>query len=77
MKTAAKVFLIISLIMRFMFIVPLIIDIIALKKLEKETNPKNLVVIGVLVLIFSSLIAGILMLCMKPSDLADNAKTNQ
>lgn len=41
MKTAAKVFLIISLIMRFMFIVPLIIDIIALRKLEKETNPKT------------------------------------
>ena len=72
MKTAAKVFLIISLIMRFMFIVPLIIDIIALRKLEKKTNPKNLVVIGVLVLIFSSLIAGILMLLMKPSDLEEN-----
>ena len=72
MKTAAKVFLIISLIMRFMFIVPLIIDIIALRKLKKETNPKNLVVIGVLVLIFSSLIAGILMLLMKPSDLEEN-----
>ncbi|WP_156830732.1 hypothetical protein [Metamycoplasma orale] len=55
-----------------MFIVPLIIDIIALRKLEKETNPKNLVVIGVLVLIFSSLIAGILMLLMKPSDLEEN-----
>lgn len=77
MKTAAKVFLIISLIMRLIFIVPLIINIIALKKLEKETNPKNLVGIGVCTLIFSSLIAGILMLCMKPSDLADNAKTNQ
>lgn len=74
MKTAAKVFLIISLIMRFMFIVPLIIDIIALRKLEKETNPKNLVVIGVLVLIFSSLIAGILMLLMKPSDLKENSQ---
>lgn len=74
MKTAAKVFLIISLIMRFMFIVPLIIDIIALRKLEKETNPKNLVVIGVLVLIFSSLIAGILMLLMKSSDLKENSQ---
>lgn len=74
MKTAAKVFLIISLIMKFMFIVPLIIDIIALRKLEKETNPKNLVVIGVLVLIFSSLIAGILMLLMKPSDLEENSQ---
>ncbi|SFW06951.1 Uncharacterised protein [Chlamydia abortus] len=74
MKTAAKVFLIISLIMRFMFIVPLIIDIIALRKLEKETNPKNLVVIGVLVLIFSSLIAGILILLMKPSDLKENSQ---
>ena len=72
MKIAAKVFLIISLIMRLIFIVPLIINIIALKKLEKETNPKNLVVIGVLVLVFSSLIAGILMLLMKPSDLEEN-----
>ena len=74
MKTAAKVFLIISLIMRLIFIVPLIINIIALKKLEKETNPKNLVVIGVLVLVFSSLIAGILMLLMKPSDLKKNSQ---
>lgn len=72
MKTAAKVFLIISLIFEFIFIVPLVINIIALKKLEKETNPKNLLVISILVLIFSSLVAGILMLLMKPSDLEEN-----
>ena len=72
MKTAAKVFLIISLIFKFIFIVPLVINIIALKQLEKETNPKNLLVISILVLIFSSIVAGILMLLMKPSDLEEN-----
>lgn len=74
MKTAAKVFLIISLITTFIFIVPLIVNIIALKKLGKETNPKNLVVIAIFVLIFSSLVAGILMLLMKPSDLEENSQ---
>ena len=74
MKTAAKILIILNLIFSFWLIIPLIIGIIALRKLEKETNPKNLVVIGVLVLIFSSLIAGILMLLMKPSDLKENSQ---
>ncbi len=70
MKTAAKVFIIIGMVFQFWLIVPLIVGIIALNKLNKATSKADLVGIGIVTLIFCNLIGGILMLCLKDEDLA-------
>ncbi len=49
--------------------VPLVISIVALKKLSKAENKKELTAISILTLIFGNPIAGILMLVMKDEDL--------
>ncbi len=69
MKTAAKVFIILGMIAGFWMILPLIFGGIALSKLNKAQSKSELTGISVCVLLFVNLIAGILMLCMKDSDL--------
>lgn len=69
MKTAAKVFIIIGIVLEFYLIVPLIVGVIALKKLKRAQNKDELVTIGVLTLIFCSMVGGILMLCIPEEDL--------
>lgn len=76
MKTAAKVFLIISMVCGFWMIIPLIVGAIALKKLNTATKKDELVGIGVCALLFCGLVSGILMLCIKDEDLAGNAANN-
>jgi hypothetical protein len=53
-------------------IVPMIVGIIALENLKTATSKKDLTTIGILTLIFSSLVGGILMLCLTDDDLKDN-----
>lgn len=69
MKTAAKVFIIIGIVTGFWLIVPLIVGIIALKKLESASSHSELVGIGVVTLIFCSLLGGLFMLLVKDEDL--------
>ena len=61
MKTAAKVFIIISMVIAFWAIYPLILGSIALKKLNTATNKDQLTGIAIIVLIFMSLLGGIFM----------------
>lgn len=70
MKTAAKVFIIISMICNFWLIYPLVLGLFALKHLDEDESTKDLLVWSILTLIFISPISGILMLCMKDEDLA-------
>ena len=72
MKTAAKVFIILGMVCLFWTIVPLVVGIIALKKLNTATDKSELVGIGVCTLLFCNLIGGILMLCLQNSDLEEN-----
>jgi len=65
MKTAAKVFIIIGMIVGFYTILPLIFGIIALKKMKTEKPSTGL---SVCVLLFCNVIAGILLLCSKPEE---------
>lgn len=67
MKTAAKVFIIIGMIVGFWYVLPLIFGIIALKKMKKG---KPSVGFSVCVLIFCSLLGGIFLLCSKEEEYA-------
>ena len=70
MKTAAKVFIILGMVLQCWMIFPLIIGIIALKKMKKATSKSELTVIAILTLLFCNTIGGILMLCLPESEFA-------
>ena len=67
MKTVAKVFIIISMVVGFWTIIPLVVGCIALKKMKTE---KPSVGLSVCVLLFCSLIGGIFLLLSDPSEYA-------
>jgi len=64
MKTAAKVFIIIGMIFNFWWIVPIIIGIIAIRKLDTAQSKSDLTGIAVATLLCCNIIGGILMLCV-------------
>lgn len=65
MRTAAKVFIILSMIFGFYAILPIIFGAIALKKMKTEKPSTGMCVC---VLIFCSLAGGIFLLCSKESE---------
>ena len=67
MKLAAKIFIIISMVVGFWSILPLVFGIIALNQM-KTGKPST--VMCVLVLIFCSLLGGIFLLLSKPEEYA-------
>lgn len=69
MKTAAKIFTIIGMVVGFCTIVAPIIGWLALRKMEEATTAKELQTLAILNLIFCNMIGGILMLCLKDEDL--------
>ena len=70
MKTAAKGFIILGMICGCIAILPLIFGGITLSKMKTATTAKELMVWGILDIFFCGLIGGILVLCLKDSDLA-------
>ena len=60
---------IITIICGFVCLVPLIVGIIAYRRLDNSTYHRQLVGIGIVTLLFCSLVAGILMLVMHDEDL--------
>jgi hypothetical protein len=71
-KTTCKIFIYLSIIFGFYLIVPIIVGVIALEKLDTAKSKEDLKTIGILTLIFCSVIAGILMLCMDNDELKEN-----
>lgn len=65
MKKAAKIFIIIGMIVGFWYVLPLIFGAIALKKMKKG---KPSVGFSICVLLFCSTLGGIFLLCTKDSD---------
>ena len=72
MKQAAKVFLIIGMVMFGALIVPIIIGVYAIKKLDTAKHKHELEDWAILSMIFVSLVGGILMLCISEDELAEN-----
>ena len=71
MKTVAKVFIIIGMICGFYMIFPIILGLVALKKLKTATSKAEFGTgWSVVVLILVNIIAGIILLCMKDADFA-------
>ena len=68
MKTAAKVFIIIGMIVGFWMILPLIFGGITLSKMKTATSKSDLTVWAILTLLFCNMIGGILLLCCKDED---------
>ena len=69
MKTAAKIFIWIGMILQFFLIYPIIIGIIALRKIDDAYSSSELKGIGVATLFLCSVLGGIFMLCMSDSSL--------
>ena len=65
MKTAAKVFIILGMIIGFWMILPLIFGGIALKQMKTQKPSTG---ISVCVLLFCSLLGGIFLLCSKDEE---------
>lgn len=72
MKTAAKVFNILGMIFGFYLIFPLVLGIIANKKLNECKDIKSIHNWGIVVLLLVNQISGIIMLFMKEDDLYDS-----
>ena len=72
MKTAAKVFLILGIIFSFYLIYPLVLGIIACKKLGNSKDIEEIHNWGIISLILVSIVGGIIMLVMKEEDLYDS-----
>ncbi|MGN0807137.1 MAG: hypothetical protein ACI4MN_01640 [Candidatus Coproplasma sp.] len=69
MKTAAKVFTIIGMIVGAVGILPIIFGAITLSKMNSAKDMNELQIWGILDLIFCSVLGGIFVLCMKNEDL--------
>ncbi len=70
MKTAAKVFIIIGMIVGFWMILPLIFGGITLSKMKTATKKDDITTWAVLTLLFCNLLGGIFLLCTKDEDYA-------
>ncbi|MBR6726916.1 MAG: hypothetical protein IKM08_01870 [Clostridia bacterium] len=76
MKSAAKIFIILGMIVQFWLVFPIIIGIFALKKIDTATTKSELTGMAIVTLIFCNLLGGIFMLCINEADLAANRPQN-
>ena len=71
MKTAAEVFIILGMISGFAAIIPLVVGIIALTRLDEAEDSADIIGIGILTFFVCSPIGGVLMLCLSDDDFYD------
>lgn len=78
MKKAAKIFLVIGMVLTFFPIYPPFVGILAYRKLDDEnTSLDDLRLWGILSLFFVSPIAGLFILLLKPEDLGEEQSTSR
>lgn len=70
MKTAAKVFIIIGMVVQCFLVYPIILGIFALKKLNNAQKKSDLTVWAIITLLLVNTIGGILMLLIPDSEFA-------
>ena len=69
MKTPAKVFIWIGMIIQFFLIYPIVLGVLALKKINSATSSDELKTLGIFTTLFCSLLGGVFMLCIKDDEL--------
>jgi hypothetical protein len=69
MKTTIKVFIWIGMIFQFFLIFPIIVGVIALKKLDQAKTKEELTGMAIAVLLLVNVIAGILMLVISDQEM--------
>ncbi len=69
MKTTIKVFIWIGMIFQFFLIFPIIVGVMALKKLDQAKTKEELTGMAIAVLLLVNVIAGILMLVISEKEL--------
>lgn len=72
MKQSAKVFIWIGMILQFILIYPIVVGVLALKKIDESTSKEDLKTLGIFTLFFCSLIGGIFMLNIKDEELSNS-----
>ena len=69
MKTPAKVFIWIGMIIQFFLVYPIILGVHALKKINTATTSSELQTLGIFTILFCSILGGVFMLCIKDDEL--------
>lgn len=75
MKKASKVFIWLGMIFQFFLIYPIVIGILALKKIDTARTKNDLQNLGIITTLFCSLLGGVFMLCIEDSDLCPSIET--
>lgn len=73
MKQSAKVFIWIGMILQFFLIYPIVVGVLALKKIDESASKEDLKTLGIFTLFFCSLIGGIFMLNIKDEELSNSS----
>ena len=77
MKKAAKIFLILGMVFQFYLIFPIVLGVIAIKKLEdEESTDEDIRLWGILSLFLVSTLGGVFMLLIKPEELGGYESKN-
>lgn len=78
MKKAARIFLIIGMVLTFYLVFPVVFGIIAIRKLDYGATKEELTLWGVLSVFFVSTLGGMLMLLMDPKEVGTyESSTNE
>lgn len=76
MKTTAKVFIIIGMVLGGILIVPIIVGFYALSAIENATTKEELITPGILALLFCNILSGVFILCIDDDELDPASQSN-
>ena len=74
MKTLAKILIILGMVIGGIAVIPLVVGILALVKLNKAKSKKEIIIPAILVLVFGNILAGIVMLLISENSFENGKK---